>query len=63
MPLTRQEMVDLQLQANARDPRVSTAAKTIVASGWEEYERIAQELWDNWPECLSTQKVIDAIRR
>ena len=33
------------------------------SGGWEEYEQIAQEIRDAWPEDVSTQDLIDAVRR
>jgi len=33
------------------------------ALGWDEYERLAEEVRRRWPEGLGTQEVMDAIRR
>lgn len=39
------------------------SAKAAAMSSWEEYQTLAQEIRDAWPAGLSTQDVIDAIRR
>jgi prevent-host-death family protein len=42
---------------------VQSAKAAVVGSSWEEYERLAQEIREAWPAGLSTQDVIDDIRR
>ena len=53
----------LPLDTARAEEAMVQSAKTAAISGWEEYERLTQELRDSWPEGLSTQEVIDAIRR
>ncbi len=35
----------------------------VVESGWDVYERLAEEIRKEWPEGLSTQEVMDEVRR
>ena len=53
LPLNTEQMVKEMVQS----------AKKAVDTGWEEYERIAQELRETCPPGLSTQEALDAIRR
>jgi hypothetical protein len=39
------------------------ASKKAVLGSWERYERLAEEIRRDWPANLSTQDVIDSIRR
>jgi prevent-host-death family protein len=55
--------VILPLDTEKAAEAIVQSAKTGVAAGWEEYERIAQELRETCPPGLSTQEAIDAIRR
>ena len=55
--------VILPLDIARAEEAMVRSARTAMAGGWEEYKRIAQELRDSCPEGLSTQTVIDAIRR
>lgn len=55
--------VILPLDTARAEETMVESAKTAATSGWEEYERLAQEIRDRWPKGLSTQEVIDAIRR
>ena len=55
--------VILPLDTARAEEAMVQSAKTVVASSWEEYERIVEKIRDSWPEGLSTQEVIDAIRR
>ena len=41
----------------------SGAGKKAVLDNWERYERLAKELRQAWPADLSSQDVVDAIRR
>ena len=55
--------VILPLDTEQAEEAMVQSAKTAVVSGYQEYEKIAQEIRDAWPAGLSTQDVIDAIRR
>jgi prevent-host-death family protein len=55
--------VILPLDTEKAAEAIVQSAKTAVASSWDEYEKLAQEIRDAWPDGLSTQELIDAIRR
>ena len=55
--------VILPLDTARAEEAMVQSAKTTIASSWEEYERTVEKIRDSWPEGLSTQEVIDAIRR
>ena len=53
----------LPLDAGRAEREVVQASKKAVLGSWERYERLAKELRRAWPADLSTQDVIDSIRR
>ncbi len=53
----------LPLDAERAESEMVQAGKKAILSNWERYEQIAQEVRDAWPADLSTQDLIDAIRR
>ena len=53
----------LPLDAGRAEKEMVQASKKAVLDGWEQYERLAEELRSAWPSDLSTQDVIDSIRR
>ena len=53
----------LPLDAGRAEREVVQASKKAVLGSWERYERLAEELRRAWPADLSTQDVIDSIRR
>jgi prevent-host-death family protein len=55
--------VILPLDAGQAEKEMVQASKKAVLDSWERYERLAEELRRAWPTDLSTQDVIDAIRR
>jgi prevent-host-death family protein len=55
--------VILPLDTERAEAEMVQAGKNAVVSDWETYEQLADELRRAWPEDLSTQDVIDAVRR
>ena len=53
----------LPLDAGRAEREMVRASKKAVLDNWERYERLAEELRRAWPTGLSTQDVIDSIRR
>jgi prevent-host-death family protein len=53
----------LPLDAGRAEKEMVQASKKAVLDNWERYERLAEELRRAWPTDLSTQDVIDSIRR
>lgn len=53
----------LPLDAGRAEREMVQASKKAVLGSWERYERLAEELRRAWPTGLSTQDVIDSIRR
>jgi len=53
----------LPLDAGRAEKEMVQASKKAVLDNWERYERLAEELRRDWPTDLSTQDVIDSIRR
>jgi prevent-host-death family protein len=53
----------LPLDAGQAEKEMVQASKKAVLDNWERYERLADELRRDWPSNLSTQDVIDSIRR
>ncbi len=53
----------LPLDTGQAEREMVQANKKAVLDGWERYERLAEELRRAWPTDLSTQDVIDSIRR
>jgi prevent-host-death family protein len=53
----------LPLDTERSEAEMVQAGKKAVLGDWETYERLAQELRRVWPSELSTQDLIDAVRR
>lgn len=53
----------LPLDAERAEREMAQAGKKAVLSDWERYERLAEELRRAWPADVSTQDLIDSIRR
>jgi len=53
----------LPLDAGRAEKEMVQASRKAVLDNWERYERLAEELRRDWPTDLSTQDVIDSIRR
>jgi prevent-host-death family protein len=53
----------LPLDAGRAEKEMVQASKKAVLGSWERYERLAEEIRRDWPANLSTQDVIDSIRR
>ena len=55
--------VILPLDTERAEQEMVQAGKKAVLSSGKQYEQIAQEIRDAWPEGVSTQDLIDAVRR
>jgi prevent-host-death family protein len=53
----------LPLDAGRAEKEMVQASRKAVLDNWERYERLAEELRRDWPTDLSTQDMIDSIRR
>jgi prevent-host-death family protein len=53
----------LPLDAERAEEEMVQAGKKAILSDWEQYERIAQEIREAWPDDVSTPALIDDIRR
>jgi prevent-host-death family protein len=53
----------LPLDVERAEKEMVQASKKAVLGSWECYERLAEELRRAWPTDLSTQDVLDSIRR
>jgi prevent-host-death family protein len=53
----------LPLDTERAEAEMVQATKKTALSSWEAYERLAQEIRGAWPEDVSSQELIDAIRR
>ena len=53
----------LPLDTEHAEAEMVQASKKTVSVNWETYERLADELRRAWPSDLSTQDLIDAVRR
>ena len=53
----------LPLDAERAEAEMVQASKQAIPDNWERYERIAQEIRNAWPADLSTQDLVDSIRR
>jgi prevent-host-death family protein len=55
--------VILPLDTAEAEVEMVRAGKSAVVGDWERYERLAEEIRRAWPADLSTQDLIDAVRR
>jgi len=55
--------VILPLDTEQAEAEMVKASKNAVLGDWERYERLAEEIRSAWPSDLSTQDLIDAVRR
>jgi len=53
----------LPLDTERAEAEMVQASKKAMPGGWEAYERMTKELRRDWPPDLSTQDLMDAIRR
>jgi prevent-host-death family protein len=53
----------LPLDPERAEQKVVRASKKALAGHWETYGRLAEEIRTAWPADLSTQDVVDAVRR
>jgi prevent-host-death family protein len=53
----------LPLDTERVEAEITAASKRAILGDWEQYERLAQEIRDAWPADVSTQDLMDAIRR
>ncbi len=53
----------LPLDADQAEVEMVQAGKKAILDNWARYEQLAEELRDAWPVDLSTQDLIDSIRR
>ena len=53
----------LPLDTAQAEAEMVRAGRAAIQDSWQRYQRLAEELRSTWPEDLSTQDLIDAIRR
>ena len=53
----------LPVNADAVEAAIVEAGRQAVGGGWEAFVRLAERLRPSWPEGLTTQQVMDEIRR
>jgi len=53
----------LPVDTELAEAEVVAASKKAVLGDWERYERLAEEIRRAWPADVSTQDLIDAVRR
>lgn len=53
----------LPLDTEQAEAEMVKAAKGAVVGDWELYEQLAEEIRSAWPADVSTQDVIDVVRR
>jgi len=53
----------LPLDVERAEAEMVQAGKKAILDNWQRYEQIANEIRNAWPADLSTQDLIDAIRR
>lgn len=53
----------LPLDTERAGSEMVKASKNAIIGNWERYERLAEEIRRAWPSGLSTQDLIDAVRR
>jgi len=55
--------VILPVDTERAEAEMVAASKKAVVGDWERYERLAEEIKRAWPADVSTQDLIDAVRR
>jgi prevent-host-death family protein len=55
--------VILPLDTERAEAEMVQASKRAIVDDWEQYERLAQAVREAWPVDVSTQDLIDDIRR
>jgi prevent-host-death family protein len=55
--------VILPVDTERAEAEMVKASKNAVLGNWARYERLAEEIRRAWPSDLSTQDLIDAVRR
>lgn len=53
----------LPLDSERAEREMVEASRNAIVDHWERYERLVAEIRQSWPADLSTQDLIDAIRR
>lgn len=53
----------LPLDTEQAEAEMVKAGKDAIVGSWERYERLAEEIRAAWPSSLSTQDLIDTVRR
>jgi len=53
----------LPLDTKRAEEEMVQASKQALAETWERYERLADEIRNAWPPDISSQDVMDAVRR
>ena len=53
----------LPLDTERAEMEMVESSRKAVLDNWDRYDRLAEEIRQAWPADLSTQDVIDAIRR
>ena len=53
----------LPLDTERAEAEIVQASKKAVPESWETFERLAKELRQVWPSDISTQDLMDAVRR
>ncbi len=53
----------LPLNVERAEEEMVLASKRAISDSWEQYERLAKDLRADWPVDLSTQDVLDMVRR
>jgi len=59
----RTSKVIRRVRKEGAEAEMVQATKKAALSGWEAYERLAKEIRTAWPEDVSSQDLIAAIRR
>jgi len=55
--------VILPLDTEQAETAMVAAGKQAIAASWETYERLVDEIRKAWPAGLTTQDLVDSIRR
>ena len=53
----------LPLDAERAEEEMVQASKRAARESWAHYERLAEEIREAWPTGISTEELVDAVRR